>query len=87
MTALVRSRDGQAMELCLESLFDGPPEGHVGGGLDPGSQPLSFRSFSRDMLQVLPRQWAVHHVQLSASQGPVGAPPCYALHRCGFAVV
>ena len=43
------------MELRLEDLFDGPPQGSgcLGPLMDPGSQPLSFRHFSRDMLQVL----------------------------------
>ena len=44
------------MELQLEALFDGPPEGYVSrchrASLDPVSAPLSFRGFTRDMLQV-----------------------------------
>ena len=47
------------MELQLDRLFDGPPVGYVAArqaaSLHPVAEPLSFRHFSHEMLQVLTR--------------------------------
>ena len=60
------------MELQLESLFDGPAAAGSlprSSCLGPVSQPLSFRHFTRDMLQVGPVLHAARGPRLALSRG------------------